>query len=196
MQIPTPRWSTYDAKKLGVAPPTTVPSSIQERAWTSPIWYTPEKQAARGGTKQGLTVADLQRKGAVELDNSQLNGLLNGKSVWMRNTVTGGRYESVYEKNGHLLIAHVSKNAIPETDADKLSARYSIQNGRVVSTIGNTPFDMTFYKVGDKYYAARSNEFGYANYQIMANLPGHLTAQHEAEAKESQTARLKLASLK
>ncbi|CAH0991133.1 hypothetical protein SIN8267_01235 [Sinobacterium norvegicum] len=37
--IPTPRWSTFDAVKLGIKP--MQPESIQERAITSAIWYTP-----------------------------------------------------------------------------------------------------------------------------------------------------------
>jgi len=41
LENPTLRWSTYDANTLGIEPLEELPATIQERAYTSPIWYSP-----------------------------------------------------------------------------------------------------------------------------------------------------------
>lgn len=41
IEIPTPRWPAYDAKRYGVSLPPHVSTVTQERAYTSPIWYSP-----------------------------------------------------------------------------------------------------------------------------------------------------------
>ena len=41
IEIPTPRWSTYDAVRLGAELEDRVPRTVQDRAYSSPVWYTP-----------------------------------------------------------------------------------------------------------------------------------------------------------
>ena len=41
LEIPKPRWSAYDQKRFGIKMPDDVPMTVQDRAYTSPIWYTP-----------------------------------------------------------------------------------------------------------------------------------------------------------
>jgi hypothetical protein len=42
IEIPTPRWTAYDRVKFKLDLPEDIPLKTQERAYTSPIWYSPQ----------------------------------------------------------------------------------------------------------------------------------------------------------
>ena len=42
IEIPTPRWTAYDAKRFNIKMSDEIRMTVQDRAYTSPIWYTPQ----------------------------------------------------------------------------------------------------------------------------------------------------------
>ncbi len=174
LEIPTPRWTFIQAVKAGVPPPDVVPLTGQERAWTSPIWYTPSAEA-RKNAPAGMTVADLKAKGATALTDAQLKALIVGKAFWVRNNVTGEQFSVSYTEEGESNVWHVgSRAATPSSVGNPLrngyqgtTTPYKIENDKVVTMISQDSFGVSIYKLGDTYYGARSNEFGYANYEMI-----------------------------
>jgi hypothetical protein len=67
LENPVCRWSTRDAIALGMAPLDVVPTTIQERVWTSPIWYTPtgDQVAGRGQKYEAIIIPYGQMEGAL-----------------------------------------------------------------------------------------------------------------------------------
>ena len=51
LEIPTPRWSTYDARQVGRRATEGGPGDHQERAYSSPIWYTPDPKLAQASQR-------------------------------------------------------------------------------------------------------------------------------------------------
>src|SRR5271165_1789153 len=202
LEIPTPRWTTIQAAKLGIAPPDVVPATQQERAWSSPIWYTPTAEA-RKLVKAGPTVDDLKKQGAVALGDADLKALIVDKSPTLQNNVTGLKFRIIFSASGtgnatqtltpidpkyvtskyaanqgqqrfnYAGFGQIQPSEVGDPAASSylgLTSPYYINNGKLVTQLLGTPFEITAYKLGDKYYGARSNEFGYANYEIIPEL--------------------------
>ncbi len=174
LEIPTPRWTLIQAVKAGLPPPDVVPLTGQERAWASPIWYTPSAEA-RKSAPAGMTVADLKKKGATPLNDAKLKALIAGKAFWVRNNVTGEEYSASFTAEGHMMVFHIGTYAnVPSSYSNVVregyhgtTIPYKIQGGKLTTFVSQQPYDMTVYKLGKTYYGARSNEFGYANYEII-----------------------------
>ena len=199
LEIPTPRWTTIQAAKLGIAPPDVVAATLEERAWSSPIWYAPSAAAAKSAAR-GPTVAELTKRGAVALSDAQLKALVEQKSIWFQNNVTGEKTMIIYgalgkgadakpltpsdpgyvtqrfpANQGQSQLRYVSRNALRQSlagDAAEASylgtsRTYSIVGGKILTDLVGTPIEVRVYKLGDKHFGARSNEFGYANYELI-----------------------------
>jgi hypothetical protein len=96
--------------------------------------------------------------------------------------VTGTYANVAWDETGNTLAYFVGDRALLPSESGDLAARaydrvptpYSIANGKVVTMFANTPFEMTLYKSGDQYFGARSNEFGFANYEFTAKGPANM----------------------
>ncbi|MAT92788.1 MAG: hypothetical protein CME59_09315 [Halioglobus sp.] len=171
LEIPTPRWSTIQAAQAGRLPPSGAgyTAIIQERAWGTPIWYVPDEKARRGAG-EGLTVEQLLKQGGVALDNDALTQLVQGKSFNVRNRVTGKTHTILYGTDGRRLVTAVDGQPQGLSEMGGMlhsnAPDYEIRDGRLITIIAGTPLEITVYRLGDKYLAARRGEYGFVNYDV------------------------------
>ncbi|HEY6288218.1 MAG TPA: DUF3604 domain-containing protein, partial [Nitrospiraceae bacterium] len=126
LEIPTPRWTTIQAHQLGVPVTDVAPPTLQERAWSSPIWYTPSADALQN-VKRSITVADLKKQGAVALTTEQIKALIVEKTIWFQNTVTGEKYEAIYTRSGK----SPSSRPLTPVQPGYISSKFADNQGQV-----------------------------------------------------------------
>jgi len=121
LEIPTPRWSTYDAVKHGKPLPANVPASVQQRAWTSPVWYTPsERDHSRRSAAEGTyTVAQLADRGIHPMTDDEIRAVTVSRTVRSVNLITGFEATLHYGADGNrsLMTSATARSSPPTRSA-------------------------------------------------------------------------------
>ena len=181
IQIPTPRHSLYDAIALGIDPKETKkPTTIQERAYSSPIWYTPDPGVLKEVTKlviakkDAMTVSSIIKDGFKQMTGADIRKQLLGKTLMLKDLASGKVYEGKLLKSGKRVLkeADVTKEQVAEAAFHggggllMGEAGYEIKDNTIVSTDGLRTIKSNLYRKGDRIVAARDVDGGAVNFEL------------------------------
>ena len=183
LEIPTPRHSVFDAVALGIDPEeTNKPSIIQERAYSSPIWYTPDDARALPAEVLALarekapTVDEVLADGFAQMTGDEIGGLI-GQMLILRNTVNGRTYEGRLLETGQRELAVAGGSSEGNSvqgiyhGGDPVlmgDAGYEIVGDTIVTSDGFRTITSKLYTDGETILAARDVDGGRVQFEVSA----------------------------
>ncbi|NEP85912.1 MAG: DUF3604 domain-containing protein [Okeania sp. SIO2C2] len=175
LEIPTPRYSTYDAAELGIVPNSVVATEVQDRAWSSPIWYTPSDEDLAAGEANALTVEKLEAAGIQPLTTQEIKDLISGNDFQIANRITGEEFMGFFQpvglrsQQGTWYLAQ-SANYVPMHSHELEAAapmKYEIADDQLSFNLkDDSEFVAQLFVQNGKILAARNDEIGYVNYEL------------------------------
>ena len=167
LEIPTPRWSVFDALTAQHSPAGRASRHIQERAYTSAVWYTPSEQELARGREGAVTVAGLEAQRLRPLSDDELRALIVGKSMRIRSLLTGQEAIAYYTEDGKRTLTDTIGFAGFHGGSTAATNPYEIRGGRLHSSLDDgSKFSSLIFRVGGRHLMALNLEAGYLNWEM------------------------------
>jgi hypothetical protein len=128
-----------------------------------------------------LTVTALAERGVQHLDDVNLEELIVGKSLVIRNRSTGEYYEAAFGADGMRQLRNITARRLGIESFESLhggppppeAVPYTIRDGKIITTFDDRIFEARVYEIDGRYLAAHSTEGGIVNWEVVeAQSPG------------------------
>lgn len=149
-------------------------SSIQQQNNASDTSSSSPATANRETAEEPLTIAILEKRGALKLTNHEIQNLIVDHSIVFQQIGTGEYFEAIFLKNGLRLLTNIDAGSL---EGEVLQDEYMVKNDKLQTEFKGNPITTNIYLLNQRYFAAVDSDNGIVNYEIRDIQKAPLTIQ-------------------